>query len=346
MSYPSFSAAVTSSAVLALLVASSSAPAAASAVSAPAVSASQQPRDPRTDVARPETARELELKAATAAAPAELGNWFELAKLQETRGAFADAEATYKAALAAVGANKAVLTQQAGFYTRNGQFEQAVTALQSAADLAPSDPTGYQLVATYYWEKAFKDHSLTPADKARYIDAGISATDRALVAKADSVEALTYKNILLRMKAGAEPDAAARAALIAEADALRAQAMELTKASRPTPAATAAPDPTQPPPPPGAPVRVGGNIKAPTKIQHVSPVYPQEAQDAKVSGMVILEATINTEGSVASAKVLKSIPLLDQAAVDAVKQWRFTPTMLNGEPVPVIMTVTVNFTLQ
>ena len=98
--------------------------------------------------------------------------------------------------------------------------------------------------------------------------------------------------------------------------------------------------------PPGAPIRVGGNIKVPAKIQHVSPVYPQEAQDARVSGIVIIEATINVEGSVDTAKVLKSIPMLDQAAVDAVKQWRFTPTVLNGAPVPVIMTVTVNFTLQ
>ena len=73
-------------------------------------------------------------------------------------------------------------------------------------------------------------------------------------------------------------------------------------------------------------MRVGGNIKVPTKIQHVSPVYPQEAQDARVSGMVIIEATINAEGSVESAKVLRSIPMLDQAALDAVKQWRFTPT--------------------
>src|SRR5688500_5654908 len=192
MSYPSFSAVVTSSAVLALLGASVPAAAAAPVVSPTAVFASQQPRDPRTDVARPETARELELKAATAAAPAELGNWFELAKLQEARGAVTEAEATYKAALTAVGPNKTVLTQQAGFYTRNGQFEKAVSALQSAADLAPSDPTGYQLLATYYWEKAFKDHSINPADKARYIDAGIAATDRALVAKADYAEALTY----------------------------------------------------------------------------------------------------------------------------------------------------------
>jgi protein TonB len=101
-----------------------------------------------------------------------------------------------------------------------------------------------------------------------------------------------------------------------------------------------------PPPPPAAPVRVGGNIKAPTKTKNVNPTYPPIAQSARVSGVVIIEATIGPDGRVKDAKVLRSIPLLDQAALDAVKQWVFTPTLLNGVPVPVIMTVTVNFTLQ
>ena len=81
-------------------------------------------------------------------------------------------------------------------------------------------------------------------------------------------------------------------------------------------------------------------------MRDVRPVYPPIAQSARVSGMVIIEATIGADGRVKDAKVLRSIPLLDQAALDAVKQWTFTPTLLNGVPVPVIMTVTVNFTLQ
>lgn len=94
-----------------------------------------------------------------------------------------------------------------------------------------------------------------------------------------------------------------------------------------------------------APVRVGGNIRTPTKTRNVSPVYPPEAQAARVSGMVILEAVIGRDGRVTDAKVLRSVPMLDQAAIDAVMQWEFTPTLLNGAPVRVIMTVTVNFTL-
>ena len=94
-----------------------------------------------------------------------------------------------------------------------------------------------------------------------------------------------------------------------------------------------------------APVRVGGNIKPPMKTKDVRPTYPPIAQSARVQGVVIIEATIGPNGKVQDARVLRSIPLLDAAALDAVRQWEFTPTLLNGVPVPVIMTVTVQFTL-
>jgi protein TonB len=74
-------------------------------------------------------------------------------------------------------------------------------------------------------------------------------------------------------------------------------------------------------------------------------MYPALAQNAGVQGVVILEALIGTEGKVTNARVLRSIPLLDQAALDAVMQWEFTPTRLNGQPVPVLMTMTIQFTL-
>ena len=91
------------------------------------------------------------------------------------------------------------------------------------------------------------------------------------------------------------------------------------------------------------PVRVGGNVKAPERITYVAPEYPAVAQAARVSGVVIIEATVSPEGNVAEAHVIRSIALLDMAAIDAVRQWKYTPTTLNGVPVPVIMTVTVNF---
>jgi protein TonB len=70
------------------------------------------------------------------------------------------------------------------------------------------------------------------------------------------------------------------------------------------------------------------------------------AQAARVQGIVIIEATIGEDGRVVNARILRSVALLDQAAIDAVRQWQYTPTLLNGQPVPVIMTVTVNFSLK
>jgi TonB family protein len=93
-------------------------------------------------------------------------------------------------------------------------------------------------------------------------------------------------------------------------------------------------------------IRVGGQIRPPTKTRHVAPVYPLEAKEAKVTGVVILEARIEADGRVINARVLRSIPPLDQAALDAVKQWEFTPTLMNGVPTPVMMTVTMQFSLQ
>ncbi|HYN07115.1 MAG TPA: energy transducer TonB [Vicinamibacterales bacterium] len=92
-------------------------------------------------------------------------------------------------------------------------------------------------------------------------------------------------------------------------------------------------------------VRVGGDIKEPKKIKHVAPIYPDIAQASKVQGVVILELVVDQTGAVADARVLRSVALLDQAALDAVMQWQFTPTLLNGNPVSVLMTVTVNFSL-
>ena len=92
-------------------------------------------------------------------------------------------------------------------------------------------------------------------------------------------------------------------------------------------------------------VHVGSILKAPQKTKDVKPVYPPTALASHVQGIVILEATIGTDGNVEDAKVIRSIPLLDQAALDAVRHWEFTPTLLNGVPVPVVMALTVNFSL-
>jgi len=107
-----------------------------------------------------------------------------------------------------------------------------------------------------------------------------------------------------------------------------------------------APPPVPPlPPAPLAPLPVGGDIRRPVKIANVDPVYPEIARAARKEGVVILEVVIATDGRVDAVRVLRGVPMLDQAAVAAVQQWRFEPARLNGQVVPVVMTVTVNFQL-
>lgn len=109
---------------------------------------------------------------------------------------------------------------------------------------------------------------------------------------------------------------------------------------------SAIPAPAPTPSPSSGAIRVGGAVRPPVKTKDVRPVYPPEAQSARTQGVVILEATIGIDGKVKEASVVRSIPLLDSAARAAVLQWEYTTTVLEGKPVPVIMTVTVNFTLQ
>jgi protein TonB len=94
------------------------------------------------------------------------------------------------------------------------------------------------------------------------------------------------------------------------------------------------------------PVRVGGNVRAPTIITRVDPEYTEIARRAKVQGIVIVEAVIDRDGNVTEARILKPLPMgLDQQALAAIRQWKFKPGTLNGQPVPVYYNLTVNFRL-
>lgn len=94
------------------------------------------------------------------------------------------------------------------------------------------------------------------------------------------------------------------------------------------------------------PLRVGGNVSPPQKIRNVHPQYPAAARADRVSGVVIIEVVVDEEGRIAETDVVRSVPGLDEAALEAVTQWEYRPTLLNGVPVPVMMPVTVNFLLQ
>ena len=112
---------------------------------------------------------------------------------------------------------------------------------------------------------------------------------------------------------------------------------------------TLSPIPPPPPPPPTAavvkPVPVGGRIRPPARLAYVVPLYPPLAQTARIEGDVTLEAIIGVDGTVQDLRIVSGVQLLNDAALGAVRHWRYTPTLLNGVPVPVVMTVTVSFRL-
>jgi protein TonB len=103
--------------------------------------------------------------------------------------------------------------------------------------------------------------------------------------------------------------------------------------------------PPPPPPPPQERIRVGGQVQSAKIMNQARPVYPALARQARIQGKVLLEAVINKEGVIEELTVVSGHPLLINAALDAVKQWRYQPTMLNGVAVEVITTIEVNFTL-
>lgn len=216
-------------------------------------------------------------------------------------------------------------------WTDGPRFGDRIDSLELCAAQTPDDSQGYLRVAASLWEKAYLDKTLTDAQKLAYVERGLGQVDRALALDNDLVEALVYKGLLLRTKALVVPAPAVQKRLIAEAVALqdRAKAVKARTGTAPS----------------VSPLRVEGQIAEPRKLTGVSPVYPPIAQSARVQGVVTLECTIGPDGRVTDATVLRGIPLLDQAAIDAVKQWVYTPTFLEGVPVSVIMTVTVTFKL-
>lgn len=109
----------------------------------------------------------------------------------------------------------------------------------------------------------------------------------------------------------------------------------------------AAPPPPPPPPPaPRKPVRVGGQISEPRVLSRVPPIYPELAARAQLHGVVILEAMVDEGGAVRDIKVLRSVKFLDEAAIEALKQWRYEPLTLNGEPMPFVLTVSMVFSVE
>ena len=161
--------------------------------------------------------------------PSNPDNYFALAKIYEDAGQYDLAEQTYLKAKQIKPDDPAVYLQLAGFYNRQGEFDKTIQALQERIQNDPKNPEAYYTVATYYWDKAYRDATLTNADKLGYVDKGIQAIDQALQIRPDYMEALVYKNLLLRLEANLIKDPKKQQELLKEADKLRNEANELRK---------------------------------------------------------------------------------------------------------------------
>src|SRR5262245_57423535 len=162
--------------------------------------------------------------------PSEPSNYFVLAKIYEDAGVYDEAERTLMNAKVAKPSDPAVYMTLAGYYNRQGQFDKTIEALQQRAQAEPNNPDAYQTIAAYYWDETRGDSSLTEAKKKEFIEKGLQSVEKALQLKADFVEALTFKGLLLRLQANVEKDPAKQQALLKEAVALSDKANDLKKA--------------------------------------------------------------------------------------------------------------------
>jgi tetratricopeptide (TPR) repeat protein len=161
--------------------------------------------------------------------PGEPANYYQLAKLYEDAGETEAAEKVYVAAKNAKPTDVNTYIQLAGFYNRQGDFRKAIDAFEQRAQREPNNPEGYYTVATQYWDQAYRGVGVKDADKRSYVQKGLTAIDHAIQLKPDYVEAIVYKNLLLRSQALLEKDPAKQQALIKEADTLRDKAEAIRK---------------------------------------------------------------------------------------------------------------------
>jgi len=164
--------------------------------------------------------------------PDEPSNYFALAKIYEDAGNYEEAEKMLLAARDRRPKDATTYMQMAAFYNRQGRFDKTIEALEARAAAEPNNPEAYYTIATYLWDKTFRDFRLGDADKRAYLAKGVAATDKAISIKGDYLEAIVYKGLLLRLQANMEKDRAKQQELLRQADALRDRAKALQKSKQ------------------------------------------------------------------------------------------------------------------
>jgi tetratricopeptide (TPR) repeat protein len=164
--------------------------------------------------------------------PSDPGNYFVLANVYEQNGDYEQAEQLLLKARDVKPNDPSVYTTLAAFYNRQGEFEKTMDALHARAEKEPNNPEAFYLISTYYWEKGMRDFTISQAEKARFVQEGHQAVDKALELKPDYIDALVYKGLLLRLEATVEKDPKVQQALVKEAQTYSDRAIEIRNKQR------------------------------------------------------------------------------------------------------------------
>lgn len=256
--------------------------------------------------------------------------------------------------------NTVALASVASLYLNQKKWDEAQRYYETLAAVDPNNADAYFSLGFIAWSKWYPAYGTARARlgmkqpdpgplpdvavrqdlKAQYgpgIDAGLQALERALQINPQYSDAMAYMNLLIRERADLRDTPAEYQQDIAAADEWVRKALAAKKQQ-------AAP-PMAPVQTAGAPqrIRIGGNVQESKLVKRIPPVYPPQAAQIRLSGVVHLDVIVDKEGRVANATVIGGHPLLIPAALEAVKQWVYQPTLLNGNPVEVVTQVDVYF---
>jgi tetratricopeptide (TPR) repeat protein len=161
--------------------------------------------------------------------PSDPTNYFALAKLYEDSGQYEEAEKMLLKAKEVRPNSTDVYMQLAGYYNRQGDFEKTIEALNQRTAIDPTNPEAFYTISTFFWDKAYRDFRITEAQKIEYANRGLEAAGKAVALNPNYMEAVTYRGLLLRVLASVEKSADRQKALLKDADAMQARALEIRK---------------------------------------------------------------------------------------------------------------------
>jgi TonB family protein len=287
----------------------------------------------------------------------------------ENANAFRHAEAEFKAVLAQDAASHVARASLASLYLNTKRWDDARAEYRTLLNYDPKAVDAYYSLGFIAWSQWYPPYAAAraaaglrpetpgpipdPAARASLraqwsatLEEGIWNLSRALELSPQYSDAMAYMNLLIRERADLRDTKEECQRDIAEADQWVAKALAAKKAQAEMRVGMTVPPPPPPPPPPSGRIVVGSDVHPAELVSRVPPVYPQQAKDAKVEGAVSFRALIDKQGRVTNLTVLSGHPLLVPAALEAVKQWVYRPTLMNGEPVEVSTQIDVNFSLR